>query len=144
MSLFKETDFSICEAPSLPEDKEYHVFFSYEHANHDRNWVKAVVRELENKGFKCCVYEKDRNQSKSFSTNIQYFIGKSMRIVLVLSSAYIKGDWEKMEMEITSRGTVCLLVHVQKKHGISFWEEAMDMHHVSTLKTAPTICPVCK
>lgn len=112
MSLFKDTDFSICEAPSLPEDKEYHVFFSYEHANHDRSWVKAVVRELENKGFKCCIYEKDRNQSKSFSSNIQYFIDKSMRIVLVLSSAYIKGDWAKMEMEITSRGNANDLVFI--------------------------------
>lgn len=112
MSLFKETYLNFNEAPSLPEGKEYHVFFSYQHANHDRNWVKAVVRELENKGFKCCVYEKDRNQSKSFSANIQYFIDKSMRIVTVLSSAYINGDWAKMEIEILSRGNVNELVFI--------------------------------
>jgi hypothetical protein len=35
-----------------------------------------------------------------------------MRIVLVLSSAYIKGDWAKMEMEITSRGNANDLVFI--------------------------------
>ncbi|VDI47940.1 Hypothetical predicted protein [Mytilus galloprovincialis] len=112
MSLLKDSYFNVNEAPSLPEDKEYHVFFSYEYANRDRNWVKAVVRELENKGFKCCVYEKDKNQSQSFSSNIQHFIDKSMRIVIVLSNTYINGDWAKMELEILSRGNVNDLVFI--------------------------------
>lgn len=112
MSLLNSQEMNINEAPLLPEDKEYHAFFSYQHANHDRNWVKAVIRELENRGFRCCVYEKDRNQSKSYSSNIQHFIAKSMRIVTVLSNAYIEGEWPKLEMEVLSGGHASELVFV--------------------------------
>lgn len=112
MSLQKDQEVSTNEAPLLPEDKEYHAFFSYQHANHDRNWVKAVIRELENRGFRCCVYEKDRIQSKSYSSNIQHFIDKSMRIVTVLSNAYIEGEWSKLEMEVLSGGNANELVFI--------------------------------
>jgi hypothetical protein len=66
-------------------------------------------------------------------------------IPVIIEDSYIPVCLDECEtIDARSDETVCLLVHVQKKHGISFWEEAMDMHHVSTLKTAPTICPVCK
>lgn len=100
------------EAPPLPVGKEYHAFFSFHGENPDHNWVKAVTRELESRGFKCCVFPRDLDAGRSLSFNIKSILTKCLRIVTVLSSSYIKNEWSQLEMEIISLGKLEELVFI--------------------------------
>ncbi|XP_061192184.1 uncharacterized protein LOC133200392 [Saccostrea echinata] len=100
------------EAPPLPVGKEYHAYFSFHGENPDYNWVKAVTRELESRGFKCCVFPRDLDAGRSLSYNIKHILTKCLRIVTVLSSAYIKNEWSQLEMEIISLGKLDELVFI--------------------------------
>lgn len=100
------------DAPPLPVGKDYHAFFSFHGENPDYNWVKAVTRELECRGFKCCVFPRDLDAGKSLSNNIKSVLRKCLRIVTVLSSAYIKNEWSQLEMEIISLGKLEELVFI--------------------------------
>nr|XP_022333804.1 uncharacterized protein LOC111130845 isoform X3 [Crassostrea virginica] len=100
------------DAPPLPVGKDYHAFFSFHGDNPDYNWVKAVTRELECRGFKCCVFPRDLDAGRSLSANIKSILTKCLRIVTVLSSAYIQNEWPQLEMEIISLGKTEELVFI--------------------------------
>ncbi|KAK3093003.1 hypothetical protein FSP39_009892 [Pinctada imbricata] len=100
------------DAPPLPIGKDFHVFFSCHSNAADSNWVKVVTRELEQKGYKCCTFHKDYDVGKSFSDNLKMVLEKSMRVVCVLSSAYIKEEWSQLEMEIISNGEMNKIVFI--------------------------------
>ena len=100
------------EAPPLPAGKDFHVFFSCHDDIPDSNWMKAVMRELEQRGYKCCSFPKDYDIGKSLSDNLRHVLHKSMRVVSVLTSAYIREEWVQMEMEIISYGLLDKLVFI--------------------------------
>lgn len=89
-----------CEAPALPKGKEFHLYFSYHCSSPERDKMKAIVRELEFKGFRCYVFERDFDATKSIAANIRYAIESCLKIVIVLSPAYIKNEWNHFEMEV--------------------------------------------
>ncbi|KAJ8319551.1 hypothetical protein KUTeg_002899 [Tegillarca granosa] len=89
-----------CDAPALPKGKDFHLYFTYHCSSPEREKMKAIVRELEFKGFRCYVFERDFNATKSIAANIRYAIERCLKIVILLSSAYIKNEWNHFEMEV--------------------------------------------
>lgn len=81
------------------------MFFCFHLGLPDKDWVKVVSRELEYLGYKCCVFERDFELGISVSTNIKNALVKSVRTIVVLSSAYISNEWRQMELEALSYGT---------------------------------------
>ncbi|CAC5413280.1 unnamed protein product [Mytilus coruscus] len=82
------------------DDYEYHAFVVY--CDENRIWVHdKFVKKLENdEGFKFCIYHRDFDVGESISGNVDKFLKKSWKVVVIISNAFAKSEWCQWEVDI--------------------------------------------
>ncbi|XP_071130660.1 toll-like receptor 3 [Mytilus edulis] len=81
-------------------DYEYHAFVVY--CDENRIWVHDdFVKKLENEqGFKFCIHHRDFDVGESVSGNVDKFLKKSWKVVVIISNAFAKNEWCQWEVDI--------------------------------------------
>ncbi|CAC5413276.1 unnamed protein product [Mytilus coruscus] len=82
------------------EDYEYHAFLVY--CDENRIWVhNDFVKKLENEeGFKFCIYHRDFDVGESVSGNVDKYLKKSWKVIVIISNAFAKSEWCQWEVDI--------------------------------------------
>ncbi|VDI29152.1 toll-like receptor 13 [Mytilus galloprovincialis] len=82
------------------DDYEYHAFVVY--CEENRMWVhNDFVKKLENdEGFKFCIHHRDFEVGKPISVNIDQYLKKSWKVVVIISNAFAKSEWCQWEIDI--------------------------------------------
>ncbi|VDI34914.1 toll-like receptor 13 [Mytilus galloprovincialis] len=82
------------------DDYEYHAFVVY--CDENRIWVHDdFVKKLENEeGFKFCIHHRDFDVGESISGNVDKFLKKSWKVVVIISNAFAKSEWCQWEVDI--------------------------------------------
>ena len=81
-------------------DFEYHAFVVY--CDADRLWVhRKFVRRLENDaGIKLCIHQRDFDVGQTISGNIDTYLRKSWKVVVIMSNEFAKSQWCQWEVDI--------------------------------------------
>ena len=81
-------------------DFEYHAFVVY--CDADRLWVhREFVRRLENDaGIKLCIHQRDFDVGQTISGNIDTYLRKSWKVVVIMSNEFAKSQWCQWEVDI--------------------------------------------
>ncbi|CAC5413278.1 unnamed protein product [Mytilus coruscus] len=89
-----------CTCEQICDDYEYHAFVVY--CDENRMWVHdEFVKKLENEeGFKFCIYHRDFEVGKPISVNIDQYLKKSWKVVVIISNAFAKSEWCQWEVDI--------------------------------------------
>ncbi|XP_048242420.1 uncharacterized protein LOC124151336 [Haliotis rufescens] len=84
----------------LPQGKEYHVFLCFNIA--DEEFVDELIKYLESPeiGIKCVDHRREFHAGKTVVKNIEEFIAKSWKCVLIMTPAFVTSEWCEFEMNI--------------------------------------------
>ena len=87
--------------------KKYHMFVS--HAKEDaEEKANEICKELENRfGFQCMQFERDFVPGKSLAENIAAEMAKSVKVLILLSPAFLKSRWCMSEADEAVRLSYC-------------------------------------
>ncbi|XP_063427463.1 toll-like receptor 13 [Mytilus trossulus] len=79
---------------------EYHAFVVY--CDADRKWVHNVfVQRMESEeGIKLCIHQRDFDIGKNITGNIDKYLEKSWKVVVVMSNDFAKSEWCQWEVDI--------------------------------------------
>ncbi|CAC5420900.1 unnamed protein product [Mytilus coruscus] len=79
---------------------EYHAFVVY--CDADREWVHNVfLRKMENEeGIKLCIHQRDFDIGKNVTGNIDKYLEKSWKVVVVMSNNFAKSEWCQWEVDV--------------------------------------------
>ncbi|XP_052071863.1 toll-like receptor 3 [Mytilus californianus] len=82
------------------DDYEYYAFVVY--CDENRIWVHDVfVKKLENEeGLKFCIYHRDFDVGESISGNVDKYLKRSWKIIVIISNAFAKSEWCQWEVDI--------------------------------------------
>ena len=82
------------------DDFEYHAFVVYYDA--DRLWVhNKFVKKLEKEeGVRLCIHHRDFEVGETISGNIDNFLKKSWKVVVIMSNDFAKSEWCQWEVDI--------------------------------------------
>ncbi len=85
---------------AIPTEYHYDVFIS--HSHHDVEWVQAWLwPHLESAGLTACVDVRDFQPGAPSATEIERAVLTSRKTVLVLTPAYLAGQWTEFENVMT-------------------------------------------
>ncbi|OWF51973.1 uncharacterized protein LOC110448369 [Mizuhopecten yessoensis] len=104
-----------CLIPSveLPPGKEYHAYIVYKTNSKDSEIAFDIASNLESQyGLKCCVHDRDFLPGLAIVDNIDLFLKKSFKIVILLSEASLGSLWVEHELN------VAIYLHLQKDNGL--------------------------
>ncbi|XP_076071295.1 toll-like receptor 2 type-2 [Mytilus galloprovincialis] len=80
------------------EDYEYHAFVVY--CDADREWVHNIfLRKLEDDGLKLCVHHRDFDVGASITKNIDTYLQKCWKIIVIMSNDFAKSEWCQWEVD---------------------------------------------
>ena len=86
----------------LPEadDFEYHAFVVY--CDADRKWVhQTFLPKIEqNEGIKLCIHHRNFEVGESITANINKYLEKSWKVVVILSNEFAKSQWCQWEVDV--------------------------------------------
>ncbi|XP_071138727.1 toll-like receptor 6 [Mytilus edulis] len=82
------------------DDFEYHAFVVY--CDADRHWVhQKCLRKLEqDEGMKLCIHHRDFEIGESITANINNYLEKSWKVVVILSNDFAKSEWCQWEVDV--------------------------------------------
>jgi hypothetical protein len=82
------------------DDFEYHAFVVY--CDADRLWVhNKFVKKLEKEeGVRLCIHHRDFEVGETISGNIDKFLKKSWKVVVIMSNDFAKSEWCQWEVDI--------------------------------------------
>ncbi|CAG2186374.1 unnamed protein product [Mytilus edulis] len=111
------------------DDYEYHAFVVY--CDENRMWVHDdFVKKLENEeGFKFCIHHRDFDVGESISGNIDKFLKKSWKVVVIMSNAFAKSEWCQWEVDIIQerrrqQGRDALLLVMLEKYHLEKYDQS--------------------
>ncbi|XP_076071292.1 uncharacterized protein LOC143042734 [Mytilus galloprovincialis] len=82
------------------EDYEYHAFVVY--CDSDRKWVHNIfLPKLENEGFKLCIHFRDFDVGVSKTENVDTYLKKCWKIIVIMSNEFAKSEWCQWELEFS-------------------------------------------
>ncbi|XP_076071964.1 toll-like receptor 1 [Mytilus galloprovincialis] len=80
------------------EDYEYHAFVVY--CDADREWVhKILLRKLEDEGLNLCIHDRDFDVGASITENIDTYLQKCWKIIVIMSNEFAKSEWCQWEVD---------------------------------------------
>ncbi|XP_052068195.1 toll-like receptor 6 [Mytilus californianus] len=83
----------------LPETYEFDVYVVY--CADDRKWVHEVLlKRLEDEGLKVCIHYRDFELGEGIVDNIERFMNKSWKIVVIMSNNFAKSEWCQWEVNL--------------------------------------------
>ncbi|XP_052089707.1 toll-like receptor 3 [Mytilus californianus] len=82
------------------DDFEYNAFVVYCEA--DRDWVhtKFVQRVEKEEGLKLCIHHRDFEIGQPIIDNIDKFVEKSRKVVVIMSNDFAKSEWCQWEVDL--------------------------------------------
>ncbi|CAG2225349.1 unnamed protein product [Mytilus edulis] len=82
------------------DDFEYHAFVVY--CDADRHWVhhKFLKKLEQDEGMKLCIHHRDFEIGESITANINNYLEKSWKVVVILSNDFAKSEWCQWEVDI--------------------------------------------
>ncbi|XP_052071166.1 toll-like receptor 3 [Mytilus californianus] len=82
------------------DDFEYHAFVVY--CDADRHWVhQKFLKKLEqDEGMKLCIHHRDFEIGESITANINNYLEKSWKVVVILSNEFAKSEWCQWEVDV--------------------------------------------
>ena len=84
------------------EDFEYHAFVVY--CDADRIWVhNDFLRRLEDDGFKLCIRHRDFDVGTSEAENVDNYMKKCWKVVVIMSNEFAKSDWCQWEVDFVQQ-----------------------------------------
>lgn len=84
------------------EDFEYHAFVVY--CDADRTWVhNDFLRRLEDDGFKLCIRHRDFDVGTSEAENVDNYMKKCWKVVVIMSNEFAKSDWCQWEVDFVQQ-----------------------------------------
>ncbi|XP_063435700.1 toll-like receptor 1 [Mytilus trossulus] len=113
---------------SSSEDCEYDAFVIY--CDSDRQWVHYdLLNRLEEIGLKVCVHQRDFDIGESIIDNIAKYVGKSWKIIVVMSNNFTKSEWCQWEVDFVQER--------RRRHGkealILIMHSQIDSSHMTTI-----------
>ncbi|XP_052098309.1 toll-like receptor 13 [Mytilus californianus] len=101
------------------ESCEYDAFVIY--CDSDRQWVHLeLLKRLEEIGLKVCVHQRDFEIGESITDNITKYVGKSWKIIVVMSNNFTKSEWCQWELDLVQerrrrhgKDALILIMHSQ-------------------------------
>ncbi|CAC5360992.1 unnamed protein product [Mytilus coruscus] len=80
------------------KDFEYHAFVVY--CDADREWVHSIfLKKLEDDGLKLCVHHRDFDVGASITDNIDTYLQKCWKIIVIMSNDFAKSEWCQWEVD---------------------------------------------
>ncbi|CAG2206458.1 unnamed protein product [Mytilus edulis] len=79
----------------LPKGKQYHIYMSY--ASSDSDFARQLENLLLEKGFKCCMCDRDFTPGKLMTEAIRDCMKQSVQVVVLLSKNYINSFYLQLE-----------------------------------------------
>ncbi|XP_033740713.1 uncharacterized protein LOC117327705 [Pecten maximus] len=99
--------------PELPPGKTYHAYIVYKTDSPDSIVAFDIVSCLESQyGMACCIQDRDFLPGLAIVDNIDLFLQRSFKIVILLSEASLASQWVEHELN------VALYLHLQKDGGL--------------------------
>ncbi|XP_071145292.1 uncharacterized protein [Mytilus edulis] len=83
------------EPMHLPKGKQYHIYMSY--ASSDSDFARQLENLLLEKGFKCCMNDRDFTPGKHMTETIRDCMRQSVQVVVLLSKNYINSYYLQLE-----------------------------------------------
>ncbi|CAC5408936.1 unnamed protein product [Mytilus coruscus] len=82
------------------EDYEYHAFVVY--CDNDRKWVhNDLLNKLENEeGLQLCIHHRNFIVGDSITTNIDNFLKKSWKVLVIVSNNFAQSEWCQWEVDV--------------------------------------------
>ena len=81
------------------DDFEFDAFVV--HCDEDQEWVhNNFVHNIENKGFKLCIHERDFDIGQTITDNVAKYLEKSSKVIVVMSNEFTKSDWCQWEVDV--------------------------------------------
>ncbi|CAC5382550.1 unnamed protein product [Mytilus coruscus] len=119
------------------ESFEYDAFVIY--CDSDRQWVHSeLLKRLEEIDLKVCVHYRDFDVGESITDNITNYVGKSWKVIVVMSNNFTKSEWCQWELDLVQER--------RRRHGkealILIMQSQIDSSHMtnsirSLLDTTP-------
>ncbi|VDI34691.1 Hypothetical predicted protein [Mytilus galloprovincialis] len=116
---------------------EYDAFIIY--CESDRQWVHLeLLKRLEEIDLKVCVHYRDFDVGESITDNITNYVGKSWKVIVVMSNNFTKSEWCQWELDLVQER--------RRRHGkealILIMQSQIDSSHMtnsirSLLDTTP-------
>ncbi|XP_063431675.1 toll-like receptor 13 [Mytilus trossulus] len=116
---------------------EYDAFVIY--CDSDRKWVHSeLLKRLEEIDLKVCVHYRDFDVGESITDNITNYVGKSWKVIVVMSNNFTKSEWCQWELDLVQER--------RRRHGkealILIMQSEIDSSHMtnsirSLLDTTP-------
>ncbi|CAC5392178.1 TLR13 [Mytilus coruscus] len=80
------------------EDFEFHAFVVY--CDADREWVHSeFIKRLENERIKLCVHHREFEPGVPITENIDKYMNKSWKVVIIMSNDFARSDWCQWECD---------------------------------------------
>ncbi|CAC5384592.1 unnamed protein product [Mytilus coruscus] len=81
------------------DDFDFDAFVVY--CDSDRQWVhNNLIKRLEDKGLKICIHHRDFEVGEPIINNIEKFMNKSWKIIVVMSNDFAKSEWCQWEVNL--------------------------------------------
>ncbi|CAC5425764.1 unnamed protein product [Mytilus coruscus] len=100
------SDFHFIDPIYLPTGKDYHMFIAYTCV--DSSFALRLDELLQNKGFKCCIYERDFIPGMAVVENIIKCVQRSVKFVFLLSKNSRDNTYVRVEFNIAEQ------IHMQE------------------------------
>ncbi|XP_052076455.1 toll-like receptor 13 [Mytilus californianus] len=80
------------------DDFEFHAFVVY--CDADREWVhNEFIKRLENEQIKLCVHHREFDLGVPITENIDKYMNKSWKVVIIMSNDFARSDWCQWECD---------------------------------------------
>ncbi|VDI72600.1 Hypothetical predicted protein [Mytilus galloprovincialis] len=119
---------------------EFDAFIVY--CDADRHWVHGeLLKRLEDLNLKICVHYRDFEPGQPITSNIENFMNKSWKIIVVMSNNFAKSEWCQWEL--------CLVQERRRRKGkdamVLIMRQQIDSKHMtSPLRTLLYTTPYLK
>ncbi|VDH94792.1 Hypothetical predicted protein [Mytilus galloprovincialis] len=81
------------------DDFDFGAFVEY--CDSDRQWIHGdLIKRLEDKGLKICIHHRDFEVGESIINNIEKFMKKSWKIIVIMSNDFAKNEWCQWEVNL--------------------------------------------
>ncbi|CAC5402144.1 unnamed protein product [Mytilus coruscus] len=110
----------------LPANYEFDAFIVYRDA--DRHWVHGeLLKRLEDMNLKICVHYRDFVADQPITSNIENFMNKSWKIIVVMSNNFAKSEWCQWKL--------CLVQERRRRKGknamVLIMRQQIDSKHMT-------------
>ncbi|XP_052069993.1 toll-like receptor 6 [Mytilus californianus] len=111
----------------LPANYEFDAFIVY--CDADRHWVHGeLFKRLEDMNLKICVHYRDFEAGQPITSNIENFMNKSWKIIVVMSNNFAKSEWCQWEL--------CLVQERRRRKGtnamVLIMRQQIDLKHMTS------------